>query len=148
MAEFFRENGVVVASIHSETPDRDDLLAQFRADKIQVAFTVDLFNEGVDFPNVRVLLFLRPTESKTVFIQQLGRGLRWKPNKIVRVLDFVSDIRRIAALVQMEEEHESCRTRRPVEVNLSDKIVHFNNDKQASFFKEWLKDVAELDDAS
>jgi superfamily II DNA or RNA helicase len=67
---------VNAASVHSERGDRDVLIKRFREDDIQVMFTVDLFNEGVDFPNVRVLLFLRPTESKTVFLQQLGRGLR------------------------------------------------------------------------
>lgn len=95
MAAFFVERGIPAASIHSQAPDRDTLIARFRADKIQVAFTVDLFNEGVDFPNVRVLLFLRPTESKTVFLQQLGRGLRLCAGKDrVVVLDFIGDYKR------------------------------------------------------
>src|SRR5713226_7351238 len=47
MAEVFRDHGILAAAIHSEAADRDALLAQFRADKLQVAFTVDLFNEGV-----------------------------------------------------------------------------------------------------
>lgn len=95
MAAFFVERGIPAASIHSQAPDRDSLIAQFRADQIQVAFTVDLFNEGVDFPNVRVLLFLRPTESKTVFMQQLGRGLRLCAGKDrVVVLDFIGDYKR------------------------------------------------------
>lgn len=95
MAEFFNANGVTAAAIHSEAPNRDQLLQDFRNNKIQVAFTVDLFNEGVDFPNVRVLLFLRPTESKTVFLQQLGRGLRLCSGKDrVRTLDFIGDYKR------------------------------------------------------
>ena len=75
MAQVFNERGITAAAIHSETPNRDALVQGFRDNEFQVAFTVDLFNEGVDFPNVQVLLFLRPTESKTVFLQQLGRGL-------------------------------------------------------------------------
>jgi len=95
MAEFFNKNGVNAAAIHSGSPDRDQLIASFRNNDLQVVFTVDLFNEGIDFPNVRVLLFLRPTESKTVFIQQLGRGLRLCVGKDrVRVLDFIGNYTR------------------------------------------------------
>lgn len=95
MAEFFNANNIPSAAIHSQSPTRDADLAAFRSDKIQVAFTVDLFNEGVDFPNVRVLLFLRPTESKTVFLQQLGRGLRLCTGKDrVRILDFIGNYKR------------------------------------------------------
>ena len=95
MAAYFNEAGLSAVAIHSGSTDRDALIAGFRADKFQVAFTVDLFNEGVDFPNLRVLLFLRPTESKTVFLQQLGRGLRLCTGKDrVRVLDFIGNYRR------------------------------------------------------
>lgn len=95
MAEYFTANGVTAAAIHSQSPTRDEDLKAFRENKIQVAFTVDLFNEGMDFPNVRILLFLRPTESKTVFIQQLGRGLRLCAGKDrVRVLDFIGNYKR------------------------------------------------------
>ncbi len=95
MAEYFSANGVPAAAITSTTANRDALLAAFRANEFSVAFTVDLFNEGVDFPNVRVLLFLRPTESRTVFVQQLGRGLRLCTGKDrVRVLDFIGNYHR------------------------------------------------------
>lgn len=92
MAKFFNENGIPSRAITSETPNRDELIKEFRLSKFAVAFTVDLFNEGVDFPDLRVLLFLRPTESKTVFIQQLGRGLRLCNGKEnVVILDFISN---------------------------------------------------------
>jgi superfamily II DNA or RNA helicase len=95
MAEFFNERGISAAAITSETLDRDEKIAAFRGDEIGVVFTVDLFNEGIDFPNVRVLLFLRPTESKTVFVQQLGRGLRLFIGKDrVRILDFIGNYNR------------------------------------------------------
>jgi superfamily II DNA or RNA helicase len=95
MAEFFCHNGIQAVAVHSVSTDRDSIILRFRSDEIQVAFTVDLFNEGVDFPNVRVLLFLRPTESKTVFLQQLGRGLRLCIGKDrVRVLDFIGNYKR------------------------------------------------------
>lgn len=128
MAEFFNAHGVTAAAIHSQAPDRDILIEDFRNNKINIAFTVDLFNEGVDFPNVQVLLFLRPTESKTVFIQQLGRGLRLAAGKDrVRVLDFIGNYER-ANLVRdylakrknlVEVEDEKGRKRRKVEYEYS-----------------------------
>lgn len=95
MAEFFQENGINATAVTSETSNRQDKIAAFRRNEIAVLFTVDLFNEGMDFPNVRVLLFLRPTESKTVFTQQLGRGLRLCSGKDrIRILDFIGNYRR------------------------------------------------------
>ena len=95
MAEVFLDRGIAAAAIHSASPNRDELVKAFRENMFQVAFTVDLFNEGVDFPNVQVLLFLRPTESKTVFLQQLGRGLRLCVGKDrVRILDFIGNYKR------------------------------------------------------
>jgi len=95
MAKHFREHDVSAEAVHSRAADRDRLIADFRDNKFSVAFTVDLFNEGMDFPNVRVLLFLRPTESRTVFVQQLGRGLRLAPGKDrLRVLDFIGNYSR------------------------------------------------------
>lgn len=59
---------------------------------LEILFTVDILNEGVDIPGVNMVLFLRPTESSTVFIQQLGRGLRKYPNKpYVTILDFIGN---------------------------------------------------------
>ena len=58
--------------------------------ELRAIFTVDLFNEGVDIPEVDTVLLLRPTESATVFLQQLGRGLRWADGKtVLTVLDFI-----------------------------------------------------------
>lgn len=127
MAQFFSSQGIPAAAIHSQSPTREQDLIDFRSDKIQVAFTVDLFNEGVDFPNVRVLLFLRPTESKTVFIQQLGRGLRLCVGKDrVKVLDFIGNykranqIRKYLSKVQtIKEEIQEGRRRRKIEYTYS-----------------------------
>lgn len=95
MADFFNANGIPAISITSETADRDQKIKDFRNNKYAVTFTVDLFNEGVDFPDVRVLMFLRPTESKTVFMQQLGRGLRLCSGKErVVILDFIGNYKK------------------------------------------------------
>lgn len=61
-------------------------------DDLEILFTVDILNEGVDIPGVNMVLFLRPTDSQTIFIQQLGRGLRKYENKdFVTVLDFIGN---------------------------------------------------------
>lgn len=102
MAEFFNNRGIPAVSITSETENREEIINKFRNNKYNIAFTVDLFNEGIDFPNLRVLLFLRPTESKTVFIQQLGRGLRLCSGKDrVIILDFIGNYKKANAIRQL-----------------------------------------------
>ncbi|MBO2454381.1 DUF3427 domain-containing protein [Actinomadura barringtoniae] len=92
MAEQFAFRGIparaVTSALNSE--ERADALKELRAGSINAVFTVDLFNEGVDVPDIDTVLFLRPTDSATVFLQQLGRGLRLTPDKpVLTVLDFV-----------------------------------------------------------
>ena len=97
MAERFRHAGIdAVAISGSSLPDeRSQALRDLARGKIQIVFAVDLFNEGVDLPTVDTLLLLRPTESPTLFLQQLGRGLRKTEGKTVcTVLDFVGLHRR------------------------------------------------------
>ncbi|MCB9616786.1 MAG: DUF3427 domain-containing protein [Sandaracinus sp.] len=92
MARVFSERGLPSIAVWSETPDAERLqaLRDLRDGKVQVVFSVDLFNEGVDVPAVDTLLLLRPTDSPTLFLQQLGRGLRRAEGKIAcTVLDFV-----------------------------------------------------------
>jgi superfamily II DNA or RNA helicase len=92
MATCFETAGISALAVTSKTAakDRSDALTALRSGKVQVLFTVDLFNEGVDIPEIDVVLMLRPTESATIFLQQLGRGLRQSRNKdVLTVLDFV-----------------------------------------------------------
>ena len=129
--------------------DREIKLMRFENGEIDVLCGVDIFNEGIDVPDVNLLVFLRVTHSRRIFIQQLGRGLRWQEGKVVRVLDFVSDIRRIAAVLALDSQHRAIRTNRTVqEVRLQDTLVRFEGDRAASFFGEWLRDLADLEDAS
>lgn len=96
MAEAFTARGLPSAVIVGTTdPDeRRALVERLRSGELRCIFTVDVFNEGVDIPSVDVVLMLRPTASSTVFIQQLGRGLRRSPGKAVLiVLDFVGQHR-------------------------------------------------------
>ncbi len=100
MAKAFTGAGVPAAVVTGSTPsaERAATLAALQGDapdRPRVLFTVDVFNEGVDLPAVDTVLFLRPTESATVFLQQLGRGLRrWAGKRCLTVLDFVGRPRR------------------------------------------------------
>ncbi|MGA3347082.1 MAG: DUF3427 domain-containing protein [Terracidiphilus sp.] len=97
MAESFRHAGIPAIAITSESPaeERSQAANLLRSREANVLFTVDLFNEGVDIPEVDCVLFLRPTESSTVFLQQLGRGLRLDTGKTAcLVLDFIGNQRR------------------------------------------------------
>lgn len=92
MAEAFTAAGIPSLAITSLTSpaDRAAALAALADRSINVLFTVDLFNEGLDLPTIDTVLFLRPTESATVFLQQLGRGLRLSEGKThLTVLDFI-----------------------------------------------------------
>jgi superfamily II DNA or RNA helicase len=97
MARVFRDAGVSATAIWSDTPDfeRRGALADLASRRVNAVFSVDLFNEGIDVPAVDTLLMLRPTDSPTLFLQQLGRGLRRSIGKSVcTVLDFVGHHRK------------------------------------------------------
>ncbi|CAM5451637.1 hypothetical protein SAVIM338S_02806 [Streptomyces avidinii] len=97
MAEFFNRAGFNAVALSGETPrtERKAALDALRAGELNAIFSVDLFNEGLDVPDVDTLLLLRPTSSATVFLQQLGRGLRRSPQKpVLTVLDFIGQHRK------------------------------------------------------
>ena len=97
MARVFNEAGIKATAVWADTPDaeRRAALRDLKNGTVNVLFSVDLFNEGVDVPAVDTVLFLRPTDSPTLFLQQLGRGLRRHDGKTVcTVLDFVGNHRR------------------------------------------------------
>ncbi|MFV0135782.1 DUF3427 domain-containing protein [Streptomyces sp. HMX87] len=96
MADFFRKANFQAVALDSDSPAdvRARALSDLREGKLQVIFSVDLFNEGLDIPDVDTLLLLRPTNSATVFLQQLGRGLRRTETKpVLTVLDFIGQHR-------------------------------------------------------
>ena len=97
MAHNFNHHGISAVAIWGDTPraERQAALADLKAGRVRVVFSVDLFNEGVDVPDVDTVLMLRPTESPVLFLQQLGRGLRKARGKpFCTVLDFVGTHRR------------------------------------------------------
>jgi superfamily II DNA or RNA helicase/HKD family nuclease len=93
MARRFTEWGIPSAALTAESPrdERRQVQGDLVARRIRVLFTVDLYNEGVDIPEVDTVLLLRPTESLTVYLQQIGRGLRLHAEKPhLTVLDFIA----------------------------------------------------------
>ena len=93
MAEQFQKHGIKAASVHGDSElSRGEALELLNSGALDVIFSVDLFNEGVDLPAIDTVLLLRPTESKILFLQQIGRGLRKHPGKDqLVVLDFVGN---------------------------------------------------------
>ncbi|HEY2493723.1 MAG TPA: DUF3427 domain-containing protein [Paenibacillus sp.] len=92
MAKVFEEAGIPAVALHgnSSEQERSTVKSRLISGEISMIFVVDLYNEGVDIPAVNTILFLRPTESLTVFLQQLGRGLRLAEGKeCLTVLDFI-----------------------------------------------------------
>ncbi len=120
MASRFERASIRARSVTSQTneADRRQALSDLRDGKVQVLFTVDLFNEGVDIPSIDVVLMLRPTESATVFLQQLGRGLRKADGKsVLTVLDFVGHQRKEFRF-DLRYRRMLGRTRRELEADL------------------------------
>lgn len=92
MADYFNTHGVSSLCVTGKTPNaiRKSATGQLAAGRVRFIFTVDVYNEGVDVPAIDTVLFLRPTESLTIFLQQLGRGLRHAEGKdCLTVLDFI-----------------------------------------------------------
>lgn len=94
MAEKFMEYKMPADYLTSDNEDkRDELRKKLEKGEINYLFVVDMFNEGIDIPEIDTVLFLRPTESLTIFLQQLGRGLRLAPGKdLLTVFDFVAQL--------------------------------------------------------
>lgn len=97
MATVFTEAGIPARAVSGDTHSeaRRQALEDLRNRRVNVLFAADLLNEGLDLPEVDTVLFLRPTESSTIFLQQLGRGLRRTRDKaVLTVLDFVGQHRK------------------------------------------------------
>lgn len=128
-------------SSRQEPRERDRLMAMFRRGDIDILGSVDLFNEGVDVPDVDLVVFMRATHSRRIFVQQLGRGLRLAPGKDrVIVMDFVTDLRRMAEVIELEKAAAGPIERLPLGHNL----INFRDASAGSFMLEWMKDQADL----
>ena len=96
MADFFREQGLRAVAVHSgdTSAPRAQSLDQLSAGQLDVICAVDMFNEGVDLPELDTVLMLRPTESRILWLQQFGRGLRkTTDDKRLTVIDYIGNHR-------------------------------------------------------
>ena len=144
VAAMLRRYGIKTEPIYGDMPprERDKLMSQFRAGHLDVLTSVDLFNEGVDVPDVDLIVFMRATHSRRIFVQQLGRGLRVSPGKKnVIVQDFVTDIRRIAEVIELDKAARGGPLER---LGLGSRIVQFSDASAGSFLQEWMLDQASL----
>jgi hypothetical protein len=113
VSAYFEQHGVRSAAVYGGSRmGRTEALEQLTAGHLDVIFSVDLFSEGVDVPAVDTILMLRPTESKILFLQQLGRGLRRHPDKDhLVVLDFIANhksfLHKPAALLNCSLTHNA-----------------------------------------
>lgn len=144
MSTRLREDGYAARPLHSEIDNREieRRLRAFRRGDLEVLTAVDMLNEGVDIPEVDLIVFLRVTHSRRIFLQQLGRGLRLAEgkNKVV-VMDLVADIRRIADAIDIEHGVEKGDD---VEVMSTGFNLSFQDQNAQSFFKEYLNDKAAI----
>ncbi|MBB1283222.1 DEAD/DEAH box helicase family protein [Flavisolibacter sp. BT320] len=126
----------------ADADERARRLRQFRVGEIKILTCYDMLNEGVDIPDVDFLVYLRVTHSRVIFLQQLGRGLRFKEGKTLLVLDFVADIRRLAGLRLFKNEFEDYKlgSKNEKEVEELKLPSHF----ELRFFDETSKDFLNL----
>lgn len=119
LQRFFQSRGVSCVCLHggSSARERAEAIQKLNSGELELIFTVDLFNEGVDIPAVDTLLFVRPTESLTVFTQQVGRGLRVHEGKThCAIIDLIGNYRNadiklgLFDAVQVREDARSVRT--------------------------------------
>jgi len=131
--------------------EKNRILTDFADGIINVVCTVDIFNEGIDVPDVNILVFQRVTHSRRIFIQQLGRGLRISENKDkVIVLDFVSDIRRFAAGLELKDGLQK-GDRHPTRIKLNNTVtfrkVTGDDPETEKFLRLWLDDIAAIEES-
>lgn len=148
MENLLRERGFTARCLHSTLDPREseERLRKFRQGKIQILTAMNMLNEGVDVPEVDLIVFLRVTHSRIIFLQQLGRGLRLSEGKDkVIVLDFVADIKRIAATLDINSGVLKDKEKEIMKDNFA---VNFSSQNAQSFFEEYLRDQAQINQDS
>ena len=131
MSEEFNKRGINSTFLSSEDSilNRVNFIEKLEddTDSLEVIFTVDIFNEGVDIPSINTVLFLRPTNSPIVFIQQLGRGLRkYKNKEFLTVLDFIGNHKK-AYLIALALAGNKAIDKDSLKLFLSNNFANFKN---------------------
>jgi superfamily II DNA or RNA helicase len=146
MAELLRASNAWdgVEAVHAGLTkrERQQRLLRFRAGKTQLLTSVDLLNEGIDVPDVNIIVFARVTHSRRIFVQQLGRGLRLRHGKEkVTVLDCVSDLRRIAEVSSFRAQIEAGETE---VLDVERSTFDFQDQGMGRLVDQWIADVGDL----
>jgi superfamily II DNA or RNA helicase len=133
--------------------ERARRIREFRKGNINILTCYNMLNEGVDVPDVDLLVYLRVTHSRVIFLQQLGRGLRYKEGKTLLVLDFVADLRRIAEVQKFKnnfcEEEDYTNTSDIEEIKLPSEFkLSFNDAEARNFLNLVTRDISELEEMS
>ena len=127
-----------------DSRERARRLREFRTGKCQLITCYDMLNEGVDVPDVDFIVFLRVTHSRVYFLQQLGRGLRYKEGKTLIVEDFVADIRRIKRIESFKGEYEAVRKSEIEDLFMNDAFtISFSSEQIADFLGLVTSDISE-----
>lgn len=127
-----------------DSRERAKRLREFRTGKCSILTCYDMLNEGVDVPDVDFIVFLRVTHSRVYFLQQLGRGLRYKEGKTLLVHDFVADIRRIKRLKSFQTEFDEARKNEIEDLFTNNAFsISFTSEQTMNFLDLVTKDISE-----
>ncbi|WP_419673319.1 DEAD/DEAH box helicase [Aliarcobacter butzleri] len=131
MSEEFNKKGINSITLTSEDSisKREESIKRLENenDSLEVIFTVDIFNEGIDIPSINMVLFLRPTNSPIVFVQQLGRGLRKYQNKeFLTVLDFIGNHKK-AYLIALALVGNKMIDKESIKLSIENNFADFKN---------------------
>jgi len=130
-----------------DSRERAKRLREFRTGKCSILTCYDMLNEGVDVPDVDFIVFLRVTHSRVYFLQQLGRGLRYKEGKTLLVHDFVADIRRIKRLKSFQNEFDEARKYEIEDLYTNNAFsISFTSEQTMNFLDLVTKDISEETD--
>ena len=131
-----------------DSRERARRLREFRMGKCSILTCYDMLNEGVDVPDVDYIVFLRVTHSRVYFLQQLGRGLRYKEGKTLLVQDFVADIRRLKRVNSFKNEFEEARKNELEELEINNSFqLSFSSEQTTNFLDLVTADISEeMDD--
>jgi superfamily II DNA or RNA helicase len=127
-----------------DSRERAKRLREFRMGKCSLLTCYDMLNEGVDVPDVDYIVFLRVTHSRVYFLQQLGRGLRYKDRKTLLVQDFVADIRRLKRVKSFQSEFEEAKRKEIEDLYIQDAFnLTFSLEMTTNFLDLVTKDISE-----
>jgi superfamily II DNA or RNA helicase len=131
-----------------DSRERAKRLREFRTGKCSILTCYDMLNEGVDVPDVDYIVFLRVTHSRIYFLQQLGRGLRYKEGKTLLVQDFVADIRRIKRVKSFQNEFDEARRNEIEDLYTNNAFtLTFSSEQTTNFLDLVTRDISEeMDD--